>query len=199
MNLVGSGGSHQTIHLDVNSVLECKGINKARKVDSIRDYSSQQRCDIICLLEHKIKQDVSCILRKHWSGFDILSNASSAPSGRILVIWNTHAVSLTKTIETEQFIQMEGTSLSDSSKLILSVVYAANEVGLRRQLWDDLLRAQPSLPWIIIGDFNCIRRREEKLGSDLLHHSAMLDFNAFNDSASLLEMVTTGSEFTWSK
>ena len=175
-----------------------RGLNKAGKVDSIWNYSNQQGCDIICLLEHKIKQDLSCILRKRWSGFDVLSNASSAPSGRILVTWNPQAVSLMKTIETEQFIQMEGTSLVDSSNFILSVVYAANEVGWRRKLWDDLQSAQPSLPWIITGDFNCIRRSEEKLGSDLLHHTAMSDFNDFIDSTSLLEMATTSSEFTWS-
>ena len=50
-----------------------------------------------------------------------------------------HSVFLTKISETEQFIQMDGVSLSDSSRFILTVVYAANDVGSRRQLWEDLL------------------------------------------------------------
>ena len=69
-------------------------------------------------------------------------------------------------------------------------MYAANDVGSRRQLWEDLLCSQPSLPWIVTGDFNCVRSRSEKVGSDLLNPMAMSDFNEFINSASLLEMPT---------
>ena len=96
-----------------------RGLNKAGKVDSIRDYSNQHKCDIVCLLEHKIKQDASSILRKCWSSFDAISNISSASSGCILVLWNPLSMNLSKIAKIEQFIQLEGCSLSDSSRFIL--------------------------------------------------------------------------------
>lgn len=56
---------------------------------------------------------------------------------------------------------------------------------------------QPTLPWIVTGDFNCIHSNIEKMDSPLLNTSKMFDFNAFVDATSLLEMPTMGSTYTW--
>ena len=78
------------------------------------------------------------------------------------------------------------------------MVYGPNDIGSRRQLWVDLLRSQPTLPWILTRDFNCIHSSIEMRGSTIRNASAMTDFNSFIDDASLVEMPTTGSEYTWS-
>ena len=56
---------------------------------------------------------------------------------------------------------------------------------------------QSPQPWIITGDFNCIRRNSEKLGSSAMNATAMSEFNDFVDDATLLEMPTTASTYTW--
>ena len=76
-------------------------------------------------------------------------------------------------------------------------MYGSNDAGSRRKLWEDLIRTQPTLPWIDTRDFNAIRSSSEKAGSDFLNLPAMLDFNGFINDASLIEMATTSSGFTW--
>ena len=78
-----------------------------------------------------------------------------------------------------------------------SVMYGANDIGTRRSLWNVLANMQSPQPWIIAGDFNCIRRNSEKLDSSAMNATAMSEFNDFVDDAILLEMPTTGSTYTW--
>ena len=99
---------------------------------------------------------------------------------------------LTKLTETSQLIQFEGVYLHSQARFSLSVVYGANDVSSRRQLWEDLLGLQPSNPWLLMGDFNCIHNTIEKWGSRTSNAPAMVDFNAFIDNAFLVEMPTTG-------
>ena len=83
-------------------------------------------------------------------------NLSSDPVGRILVLWNPLTMILTKSAQTNQLIQFDAFSPITNSRFVLSIVYGANEIGKCRLLWEDLINLQPSQPWIITGDFNCI-------------------------------------------
>ena len=118
--------------------------------------------------------------------------------GRIIVLWKKNSIRLNKLTKSTQFIQLEASPLSSLSRFHISMVYGANDTGSRRQLWEDLLNSQPSIPWILVGDFNCIRNNSEKGGSLSRNAPAMSDFNAFIDDATLMEMPTTGATFTWS-
>ena len=77
------------------------------KLRSVRDFSKQHRCDIIYLLEHKLKPEALDSISWQWSDFDAANNNSSTPSGRILTLWNTHSMALLKLAESEQFIHFE--------------------------------------------------------------------------------------------
>ena len=121
-----------------------QGLNKGGKLKANRDYTHRNNCDIICLLEHKSKRDMDRILARHWSDYEYTDNMSSDPLGRILVLWNKNSIRLNKVAESKQFIQLEASPLSSLSKFYISVVYGANDIGSRRQLWEDLLNSQPS-------------------------------------------------------
>ena len=90
-------------------------------------------------------KDIYHLISVHWNQFDATSNLSSDPLGRILVLWNGNNVTLTPIMETNQLIQFE-VSLPTKPCFILTVVYGANDIGSRRQLWSDMLSIQPNLP-----------------------------------------------------
>ena len=100
--------------------------------------------------------------------------------------------------ESGQYLLLETHPHLSLPSFYISVVYGANDLSSRRQLREDLLCSQPTRPWIIAGDFNCIRNDAEKRGSTYRNASAMSDFNSFIDGAALIEMPTIGSTFTWS-
>ena len=172
-----------------------RGLNKLGKLKAIKDFINSYKCNVICLREHKLKKDTQQILHHYWGGMASTDNLSSDPAGKVLVIWNPLTVALTKTSQSSQFIHFDASF--KSLNFALSVVYGANEIGLRRLLWDDLSALQPHHPWIVMGDFNCTRNVSEKLGSSVQNATAMSDMNDFIDVNTLQEMPTTGSTFTW--
>ena len=138
-----------------------RGLNNGGKLCVVRDYTRRLKCKVICLLEHKIKKDVDCLVSEHWNLFDVASNLSSDLSRRIIVLWNRNRVTLTPIMETSQLIYFEALSPTKPD-FFLTAVYGANDTGARRQLWSDLINLHPNGPWIITGDFNCIRYNAEK-------------------------------------
>ena len=98
-------------------------------------------------------------------------------------------------METSQLIHFKASSPSKPD-FLLTAAYGANDTRARRQLWSDLISLQPNGPWIITGDFNCISYIAEKQGSTIRNSAAMSDFNSFIETTSLVEMPTSGSEFT---
>ena len=106
-------------------------------------------------------------------------------------------MNLLKVAESEQFIHYEAQPHGSETWFFLTVVYGHNALGSWRDLWADLLNLQPVDPWVVTGDFNCIRSSSEKIGSTSLNRPAMNDLNGFIQDASLLEMSTMGFAHTW--
>ncbi|XP_028549943.1 uncharacterized protein LOC114579456 [Dendrobium catenatum] len=69
----------------------------------------------------------------------------------------------------------------------------------RKDLWNSLSLAAPEgiLPWAIIGDFNCCRYANEKLGGSSLSQPALKDFNDFIFLNGLEDLNSVGGKFTW--
>ncbi|XP_070018230.1 uncharacterized protein [Nicotiana sylvestris] len=47
------------------------------------------------------------------------------------------------------------------------MVYAFNDAALRRKLWEDIKEIHEHMdePWAVMGDFNCVLHKEERIGS----------------------------------
>lgn len=79
------------------------------------------------------------------------------------------------------------------------MVYGANDVNTRKELWRALEDVRPSIdtPWLVLGDFHVIRFAHEKDGGGMLNWHAMEDLNVCIDNMMLLELPTAGKQFTW--
>ena len=87
-----------------------RDLNKAGMISVIRDFTRKYKCDVICLLEHKLKQDIHQTLSCYWGGMETTDNLSSDLAGRILVLWNPLTMILTKSAQTNQLIQFDAFS-----------------------------------------------------------------------------------------
>lgn len=64
-----------------------------------------------------------------------------------------------------QFITCIGSMVGSNSKFLVTFVYAFNEAIDRVPLWDYISSFDSSsLPWALIGDFNCILSLDELTG-----------------------------------
>jgi hypothetical protein len=70
---------------------------------------------------------------------------------------------------------------------------------LKVLFWEELKSIGNNITdaWLICGDFNSIRFRNERSGS-IFSHKISKKFNAFLDNYSLIEFVLAGRVYTWS-
>ncbi|GJW36965.1 retrovirus-related pol polyprotein from transposon TNT 1-94 [Tanacetum coccineum] len=92
-----------------------------------------------------------------------------------------------------------GTWLPRNVKILLVAVYAPQQAGSKRALWDFLsnLVRRWNDEAIIMGDFNDVRTMDERLGSSFNASSARC-FDRFIVSSGLVDFKLEGYSFTWS-
>ncbi|GKE16049.1 RNA-directed DNA polymerase, eukaryota, partial [Tanacetum coccineum] len=92
----------------------------------------------------------------------------------------------------------EGEWVPSGKKLLIISVYAPQELNEKKMLWDYLILVINN--WngevIIMGDFNKVRKQNERFGSKFNVHGADA-FNSFISNAGLEEVPLGGCSFTW--
>ncbi|KAK4381895.1 hypothetical protein Sango_2923900 [Sesamum angolense] len=83
--------------------------------------------------------------------------------------------------------------------ILLTVVYGANEVSARRELWQGLteLAMSVDLPWLVGGDFNAVLDMSEVSGASGDIWVAMHDFNDCISQTGLISLPMQGERFSW--
>ncbi|KAI0505090.1 hypothetical protein KFK09_016047 [Dendrobium nobile] len=119
-------------------------------------------------------------------------------SGRIWIKWNPIKVNFTPYVTTSQLISGIVSRVSFTS-FQLTAVYASNSNIDRKALREDLNSVAPvdTIPWAIIGDFNCCRYAYEKLGGTPINQAALLDFNNMIFNNCLFDLHSIGCKYSW--
>ncbi|KAF6167875.1 hypothetical protein GIB67_027653 [Kingdonia uniflora] len=82
--------------------------------------------------------------------------------------------------------------------LLLSAIHGLASISARRSLWTDMESiANLNLPWLAIGDFNCIRSWDEQSGGTGPLPCSVTDFNDYIDACSLTESFSSGPKCSW--
>ncbi|XP_020696824.2 uncharacterized protein LOC110109937 [Dendrobium catenatum] len=161
------------------------------------------RLEMLCILEAKLSTNPDS---DHWFAHShhifphekSCNNLCSSISGIIWLKWNANCVNFRPIITSSQLIHGI-VSFSSDSQFLLSVVYAANTQSDRTSPWNQLASLADSIssPWLVMGDFNCFRTVKEKLGGFPPQHSQLNEMNSWNFDTGLLELASTGLNFTW--
>ena len=91
---------------------------------------------------------------------------------------------------------MSGQCRGVSEKVNLINIYAPNDPIIRQEVWELLLNLVKNREgvWLIMGDFNEVRRKEERF-SERVCLSSMRAFNDFIREAGLVDFNMGGSKF----
>ncbi|KAL2253455.1 UNVERIFIED_CONTAM: Retrovirus-related Pol polyprotein from type-2 retrotransposable element R2DM [Sesamum indicum] len=98
-----------------------------------------------------------------------------------------------------QVIHCHATNKSSQLSFYISFTYGLYSVVNRRSMWDKLtdLGQAITMPWLIMGDFNCVKSPEEKQLGVAPTWYELKDFVDCCVALGLLDVPTTGGYYTW--
>ncbi|XP_075088621.1 uncharacterized protein LOC142170629 [Nicotiana tabacum] len=83
-------------------------------------------------------------------------------------------------------------------KFWVTIVYAYNDMALRRPLWQDIKEVYDQMngPWAVLGDINCVLNMDERIGSPIAL-AKIKDFRKCVGECNLQDLKSSGTFYTW--
>lgn len=139
----------------------CRGAKSVVFLREVKELMRVHQLMIVVLLEPKISgenaMDVCKQLRKsHW-----IRSEADGFSGGIWVLWDGDSIQVSPRYIYHQFIHMEVVS-GRRRRWEFSAVYASPQAFLQRDLWNALNHIFVDVAWVLVGDFNCVLKPEER-------------------------------------
>ncbi|XP_074318769.1 uncharacterized protein LOC141655599 [Silene latifolia] len=178
-------------------VWNIRGMNKDFKQHEVVDFFKANKLDIMGIMETRVRAPkFDYIRRKGFRLFQVLNNYDHHSNGRLWVIWNKTSLRITALSSGNQWIHIQ---VEDPGCVSYQAtfVYGLNSVEGRYDLWTFLQHIRPHLPWVCLGDFNCVREVEERISDTAPNLQAIDDFNDAVYGAGLEDLLTHGCKYTW--
>ncbi|GKV02337.1 hypothetical protein SLEP1_g14790 [Rubroshorea leprosula] len=176
------------------------GLGRAGKKRLLRDIVSKEKIDFLALQETKVTgiDRNTCKLVWGTEDFGWVAKDACGLSGGILCVWNSKALTMSRVIEGENFIGIEGVWGPEGVVVFILNVYSSCQLARKRVLWAELknLVLDRQSNWCIARDFNVVRNEEEKKGSRGVTIE-MREFNNFIQETELVDIPLVGRKFTW--
>uniref|UniRef100_A0A803PLB3 Reverse transcriptase domain-containing protein n=1 Tax=Cannabis sativa TaxID=3483 RepID=A0A803PLB3_CANSA len=93
-------------------------------------------------------------------------------SGRIIVAWNPLRFVVNILRCTRQLIHLFVTAIDNKKEFYVTFVYGFNKEEERKGLWNELKMQMTNDPWLILGDFNDILKKDERIGDRVRYVSS---------------------------
>jgi exonuclease III len=177
-----------------------RGINSSNKWSAVKSKINESACDIVCLQETKRASfDQAYVKNFCPPSFDRFEYApSTGASGGRIIAWKSSKFSAHVVFKSSFAISIECTSVISCDTWILTNVYApCTSEDMQSFLdWFKNIAMPDDMDWLIIGDFNLIRKQTDrnKPGDNI---QDMLKFNNAISYLRLEELRLTGQKFTW--
>ncbi|MCH82424.1 hypothetical protein A2U01_0003230 [Trifolium medium] len=199
------------IQKDVGFTFEASDVEIQRlgnyvKRRRIKELIQTHKVDFMAIQETKLEDITEALCFSLWGGFDCewAFLPAAGNSGGILSLWRKTNSSLIFTFIGEGFV---GVCLEwGVAKKICYVVnvYAKCDLNAKRRLWENISMSKLGFGeggWCVVGDFNAVRRREERRGVSLLTPSSssveIREFDSFVRNLNLEDLSPVGGKFTW--
>lgn len=138
-----------------------------------------------------------------WGNLDFVWNSflAEGQSGGILSICDATKGILCFCFNCKGFVGVCQDKGWDKIRCIVTNVYSPFCLIDKRNFWNDILMSKLGFGealWCVLGDFNSIRRRDERRGVvGSFVSSNWLDFNQFIFDLELVDLSLVGRRFTW--
>ncbi|KAK4382385.1 hypothetical protein Sango_2876300 [Sesamum angolense] len=178
-----------------------RGLNRPLKQNGVAHLIKNNQLCLLGILETKLAATaIPKIIHRLFPGWCQANNFDAIAIGRILIIWNPTVIDLHLEDISPQVIHCRITNKSSQlSFYIYFHLWPFYTVVNRRSMWEKLLElGRPlSMPWIILGDFNCVKSPAEKqLGVPPTWYE-LKDFADCCLALGLHDAQTTGCYYTW--
>lgn len=174
-----------------------QGLYQPHKQKAVYEFT--KKLDIIGIVENKVRFcNINKIFRRSLPRWDMVNNSNGVGVGRVWACWNPAKVKF-QAILFHTRATTGNARINDAQPTVITMVYARN-TDERRELWghlNSLEKICTDAPWLILDDFNCIGRRDERIGSDEVNADAMVNFNTCLEEMDMNEYPVTGCFFIW--
>ncbi|KAL0306956.1 UNVERIFIED_CONTAM: hypothetical protein Sradi_6112900 [Sesamum radiatum] len=169
--------------------------------DKVRDLVSEFRLHFIALLETRVLQSnvtrIQSGVLSRWRWFVDYAG----PGNRIWIAWNDELIDVDILNVGSQFVHCRVLVHELHETILITVVYGANDVSTRRELWQRLIELAVTVgnvPWLAGGgDFNAVLDMSEVSGASGDIRVAMNEFNDCILQTGLLSLPMQSERFTW--
>ncbi|XP_068498242.1 uncharacterized protein [Phaseolus vulgaris] len=187
--------------------LNIRGVGGALKRNYIRDLINREQVDMVCLQETKCSEfsrEKVCLL---WGTNEVewVENKALNNAGGVLTMWSNKSFQLSKFVNGRNYTVVEGFWKRENGAHVTIVnIYSSGSLREKKELWNEVggfRQGQLSKAWCIIGDFNSIRRQEERKSvmSNSNYSREIKGFNDFIESSKLVDIPLVGRKYTWFK
>lgn len=174
-----------------------RGAHLDIKLDQMKMLIREHNLPLLSISETKLNAMLSCRAARYINpSWKFIDNLSHAPYDRFLVVYNPSIYLLSPIISTNQLIHSSILHIPSSTSFYITFIYASNSVPQRTLLFIPHFR-QDSHPWLVLGDFNSFYLAAHKSGGPPLSFRQISPLNLAIQDSSLLEIPSSGSEFTW--
>ena len=140
------------------------------------------------------------VIKAFWGnlGYEFICLSSSGKSEGIVSIWEASSFSMIDFFKGDGFLLTKGVWSNLNSNIGVFSFYAPQQLSLKRKLCADILElisSDSDMVWIITGDFNSVRDKEERMGTRFSQFDADA-FNQFIEVGGLCEVRSGGRKFT---
>ncbi|XP_058755204.1 uncharacterized protein LOC131628395 [Vicia villosa] len=157
--------------------------------------------DIFLIQETKLPLVSYSVAKSFWGseGFDFSFSSSEGMSGGLLIIWKSFGMEVLCSFKGMGFL---GIKVRRHNSIYYIVnVYSPCSLVLKRELWGNLLRLKSSHSngdWLIGGDFNAMKDREERVGRMISSNNIEnREFSKFIDESMLVDVPLKWKKFSW--
>ena len=181
--------------------LNIRGVGGAVKRNYVRDLISREQVDMVCLQETKcshFSREKVCLL---WGTNEVewVENKVVNSAGRVITMWSNRAFQLSSFVNGRNFSVLEGVwKRSIGTHVTIVNIYCSGSLREKKETWNEISgfrEGQLSKAWCIIGDFNSIRRQEERK-SVVSSSDYSREIKGFND---FIESLLGSSPTVWLK
>ncbi|GJZ90395.1 RNA-directed DNA polymerase, eukaryota, partial [Tanacetum coccineum] len=158
------------------------------KKDWVKELCNKNKVSFVGLQETKMESIDLLSVRLCWGNvnFDYVHSDSIGNSGGILCIWDPNSFRKDSVTVSDYFVIVRGVWIKSGMDILIVVVYAPHDVRDKRLVWDYL--SHVSNQWagevVMMGDFNEVRYKSDRFGSNFNAHGANI-FNNFIINACL--------------
>ncbi|KAL7608841.1 uncharacterized protein LOC111895805 [Lactuca sativa] len=181
--------------------LNIRGMGERYKIEWVRRLRNENKLCMIGIQESKLGESTPTLnVTDCWGdweyGFEQVF--TTGRSGGLVSIWDRKQFLVIETIKSRYFIAVLGNFVGINGLTGFLNVYGPKSEIDKSNVWAELLtlKSSKSATWIFIGDFNVVRRSEERINSIFCMRSAN-DFNHFICLSKLNDLKMGGQRFTY--